>query len=598
MKARLPALFGHGLAYIVAFFKGWRQAPAPEARPTVEPYPWEATYPEGLNWRAEIPVKPLYAVLDDAVAAFPDNDCVDFVGKKYSYREIGRLVDRAARGFQELGVGKGVRVGLFLPNCPYFVICYFAVLKAGGTVVNINPLYAEEEVLRQLTDSETRIVVTLDMRALHPKLATVMQRASLEKVIVCRMADALPFLQKPLFTLLKRKEVASIPADGRHLSFRALVANGGDFRPAAIDPWSDIALLQYTGGTTGTPKGAMLSHANLYANTVQTAMWFPKMAVGGERILGVLPLFHVFAMTVVMNTGIAQGAELVLLPRFRLDTVLQTIHKKRPTLLPGVPTMFAAINACKQLEKYDLSSLKFCLSGGAPLPMRVKREFEALTGCKLVEGYGLTEAAPVVTVNPFFGAYKERSVGLPLPRTVVEITALDDPERLVPPGATGEICVRGPQVMSGYWRRDDETTAAMIGGRLHTGDIGHMDEEGYVFITDRAKDLILVGGYNVYPRVVEEALLRHPAVEDVAVCGIPDDYRGESVKAFIVLRSGQKLTLAELKKFLQDKLAPFEIPRSIAFRETLPRTLVGKIARKDLIAEEMSKRQARAAEFA
>ncbi len=598
MKARFHAFLGQGLAYIVAFFKGrWQTVPS-DLKPAIERYPWEPSYPEGLDWRAEIAVKPLYAVLDDAVARFPDNGCVDFLGKKYTYRDIGRLVDRAAKGLQELGVGKGVQVGLFLPNCPYFVICYYAVLKAGGTVVNINPLYAEEEVLRQLRDSETRIVVTLDMRALHPKLAAVMQQASLEKVVVCRMADALPFLQKPLFTLLKRKEIASIPADGRHLSFRVLVANDGDIRPVTIDPWRDIALLQYTGGTTGTPKGAMLSHANLYANTVQTAMWFPKMEVGGERILGVLPLFHVFAMTVVMNTGIAQGAELVLLPRFRLDTVLQAIHKKRPTLLPGVPTMFAAINACKELDKYDLSSLKFCLSGGAPLPMRVKREFEALTGCKLVEGYGLTESAPVVTVNPFFGSYKERSVGLPLPRTIVEITALDDPGRLMPPGATGEICVRGPQVMSGYWRQQDETAAAMTGERLHTGDVGHMDEEGYVFITDRAKELILVGGYNVYPRMVEEALLRHPAVEDVAVCGIPDDYRGESVKAFIVLRHGQKLTLGELKAFLRDKLAPFEIPRSIAFRETLPRTLIGKISRKDLIAEEMAKRQARAAEFA
>jgi len=596
MKARLHAFLGKGLAYIVAFFKGRQPAEPSALKPPVDRYPWEAVYPEDVDWRAEIAVKPLYAVLDDAVTRFPDNSCVDFLGKKYSYREIGRLVDCAAKGLQELGVGKGVQVGLFLPNCPYFVVCYYAVLKAGGTVVNMNPLYAEEEVLRQLRDSETRIVVTLDMRSLHPKLAAVMQQAALEKVIVCRMADALSFPQRALFTLLKRKEIASIPTDGRHIAFRALVANDGDFHQVAIDPARDVALLQYTGGTTGTPKGAMLTHANLYTNTMQTAMWFNRIEAGGERILGVLPLFHVFAMTAVMNAGISQGAELILLPRFRLDTVLQAIHKKRPTLLPGVPTMFAAINGYKQLEKFDLSSLKFCLSGGAPLPMRVKEKFESLTGCKLVEGYGLTETSPVVTVNPPFGLYKEKSVGLPLPRTIVEVTALDDPMRVLPPGATGEICVSGPQVMVGYWRRRDETATTMAGGRLHTGDVGHMDEEGYIYITDRAKDLILVGGYNVYPRMVEEAILRHPAVEDVAVCGIPDDYRGETVKAFIVPRPKQRLTLGELKAFLRDKLAPFEIPRSIALRETLPRTLIGKVSRKDLVAEEMAKRPLRPTE--
>lgn len=598
MSARWHGFLAKGLALVVAFFKGRQPTAASDLTPTVEHYPWEAVYPEDVDWRAEIPFKPLFAVLDDAVERFPDNPCVDFFGKKYSYRDIGRLVDCVAKGLQGLGVGKGVQVGLFLPNCPYFVIFYYAVLKVGGTVVNINPLYAEEEVLRQLKDSQTRIVVTLDMRSLHPKLSAVMEQAEVEKVIVCRMADALPFPQKTLFTLLKRKEIASIPVDGRHVSFRTLTANDGDFGPTTIDPQRDVALLQYTGGTTGTPKGAMLTHANLYTNTIQTAMWFARIEAGNERILGVLPLFHVFAMTAVMNAGISQGAELILLPRFRLDTLLQAIHKKRPTLLPGVPTMFAAIIGYKQLEKYDLSSLKFCLSGGAPLPLPVKQEFERLTGCKLVEGYGLTETSPVVTVIPPFGRYKERSVGLPLPQTIVEVTALDDPLRVLPPGATGEICVRGPQVMVGYWRRPEETATTMAGGRLHTGDVGHMDEEGYVFITDRAKDLILVGGYNVYPRMVEEAILRYPAVEDVAVCGIPDDYRGEIVKAFIIPRPEQKLTLSELKAFLRDKLAPFEIPRSIALRKTLPRTLIGKISRKDLIAEEMAKRPSRPIELA
>ncbi|HET6157998.1 MAG TPA: long-chain fatty acid--CoA ligase [Dongiaceae bacterium] len=593
MRARWNGFLSKGFAYVVAFFKVRQPTELADLAPAPERHPWEDAYPADIDWRAEIPIKPLYTVFDDAVARFPDNPCVDFLGKKYSYREMGHLVDCAAKGLQVMGVGKGVQVGLLLPNCPYYVICYYAALKAGGTVININPLYAEEEILRQLTDSETRIVITLDMRSLHSKLAAVMQRAALGKVIVCRMADALPFPQKSIFQLLKRKEIVRIPADGRHVAFRTLVANAGDFRPVTIDPGRDIALLQYTGGTTGTPKGAMLTHASLHANTMQTAMWFPKMEAGRERILGVLPLCHVFAMTVIMNAGISQGAELVLQPHFRLESVLKAIHKRRPTLLPGVPTLYAAIIACKHLEKYDLSSLKFCLSGGAPLPMRLKHDFEALTGCKLVEGYGLTECAPVVAVNPLFGNYKERSVGLPLPGTIVEITALDDPTRLLPPCTTGEICVRGPQVMLGYWRQPEETAKTMIGGRLHTGDVGYMDEQGYTFITDRAKDLILVGGYNVYPRMVEEAILQHAAVADVAVCGIPDDYRGETVKAFIVPKGGRRVTLGELRVFLKDKLAPFEIPRSIAYRDTLPRTLIGKVSRKELVAEELAKRRSR-----
>lgn len=598
MKARLHAFLGRGLAYIVAFFKGGPTEELLDLGQSADQYPWEAFYPQGLDWRAEIPIKPLHTILDDAVTRYPDSGCVEFLGKKYSYRDIGRLVDCAAKGLQDLGVSKGVQVGLFLPNCPYFVIFYYAVLKIGGTVVNINPLYAEEQVLRQLRDSESRIVVTLDIRSLHAKLAAIVDQTALEKVIVCRMADTLPFAQKTLFLLLKRRELAVIPADGRHIFFRVLTANDGAFLPVSIDPQHDIALLQYTGGTTGTPKGAMLTHANLYANTLQTAMWFTGMEAGKERILGVLPLFHVFAMTAVMNVGIWWGAELILLPRFRLDALLKAIHKKRPTLLPGVPAMFAAIIGYKQLTECELSSLKLSLSGGAPLPLRVKQEFERLTGCKLVEGYGLTETSPVVSVIPPFGLHKERSVGLPLPRTIVEITALDDPLRVLPIGDTGEICVRGPQVMAGYWRRPEETAAAMAGGRLHTGDVGHIDEQGYVFITDRAKDLILVGGYNVYPRMVEEAILRHPAVEEVSVCGIPDDHMGETVKAFIVPRAGQTVRLSDLKVFLRDKLAPFEIPRAIALRQTLPYTLIGKVSRKELIAQENAKRSSRPVEIA
>jgi long-chain acyl-CoA synthetase len=590
-----PSALGERIILVLARLR--RRTPAPAPPPAVERHPWEASYPDELRWRVDIPAKPLPALLDEAVARYPDRTCVEFLGKSTSYREIGRLVDCAARGFQELGVGKGVSVGLFLPNTPYFVICYYAVLKAGGTVVSINPLYAEEEVLRLLRETAARIVVTVDAAALYPKLAAIADAAALEKIVVCRMADALPFPHGPLFRLLKRREIATIARDARHLDFRALIANSGGCRPVEIDPHRDVAVLQPTGGTTGLPKAAMLTHANLYANTVQTAMWFPGMEQGGERILGVLPLAHVFAMTVVMSCGIHGGATLILLPRFRLAMVLQAIHKKRPTLIPGVPTMFAAIAGSEQVKRLDLTSVKYCLSGGAPLPLRVKRDFEALTGCRLVEGYGLTECAPVVAVSPFRGG-KDGSVGLPLPATVVEITTLGEPRRVLAPGEIGEITVRGPQVMAGYWRRPEETASTIIDGRLHTGDVGTIDADGYLFITDRIKDLILVGGFNVFPRMVEDAILRHPAVADVAVCGIPDDYRGEMVKAFIVRRPGETLTPAALREFLRDKLAPFEIPRSITFRDSLPRTPIGKLLRRELVAAEVARRQARTRELA
>ena len=563
---------------------GGRLERAAPAEP--ETYPWEANYPAELDWRAQIEVKPVPAILDNAAAAYADNPCLEFMGKRYDYKTVDALANQVAKGLQDIGVTKGDRIGLLLPNCPYYVIFYYGILRAGGVVVNYNPLYAKREIARQILDSETKIMVTLNLTTLYPKIADRLQDTPLEKIVICRMREILPFPSKLLFAFINRKEIASVPSDERHVPYDLVIDNEGDFAPVAVDPAQDVAVLQYTGGTTGTPKGAMLTHANLYANTVQTSRWAISATPGAERFLGVLPLFHVFGMTGVMNNCLYNGSELILLPRFSLNEVLRVIDDQKPTVFCGVPTMFSAINAATDLEKYDLASLELCISGGAPLSRQIKEKFETLTGCSLVEGYGLTEASPVVSVNPFVGDNKTGSVGMPLPGTLIEITDRKDPDRLLPLGEHGEICVSGPQVMSGYMDRPEENANAFRGGRLHTGDVGYIDEDGYLYIIDRIKDLILSGGFNVYPRMVEEAIYLHPAIDEAVVCGVPHRHRGEIVKAYVKLRPDATLTSAELRAFLKDKLAPFEMPSKVEFRDSLPHTLIGKPSRRDLIAEE------------
>ena len=580
---------------LLAVFRPRPAEPVPDRAP--RPHPWEKSYPEGLAWDAEIPITPVPAILDAAVSAWPENPCLEFLGKRYSYAEVGALVAKAAKGFQELGVTKGVRVGLFLPNSAYYVICYYAVLKAGGTVVNFNPLYAEREIARQIADSGTRIMVTMNLNTLYPKVARRLEDTCLEMLVVCGMSRALALPKRALFLLFKRREVAAIPSDAAHVWFKKLIANDGIPALVEIEPERDIAVMQYTGGTTGLPKAALLSHANLSANTAQTRMWADVVSSGPEKVLAILPLFHVFGMTGVMNLALSSGSEILLLPRFKVAETLAVIDKEKPTVLLGVPTIYSAINEHKDLQSYDLSSLGYCISGGAPLPMAIKTKFERITGCALVEGYGLTEAAPVVTINPFEGASKPNSAGLPLPGTLVEVVSLEDPDELLPVGEVGEICVSGPQVMAGFWKRAAETRQALGHGRLRTGDVGYMDADGYLFLIDRIKDLIISGGFNVYPRMVEEAIYLHPAVAEVAVCGVPDKHRGETVKAFVRLRDDNgALTAGELRAFLKDKLAPFEIPRQVEFREDIPKTLVGKPLRRLLVEEERRRQAAASAE--
>ena len=586
VMAKLLGGLRNGLLVLFGFFRPGSAREAPERQSTPPPRPWERSYPDGLSWDADIPIKPLFAILDEAVTKWPGHPCLEFLGKRYTYAEVGALVARAAKGFQELGVGKGVRVGLFLPNSAYYVICYHAVIKAGGTVVNFNPLYAEREIARQIKDSGTKIMVTMNLNTLYPKVSRCLDDGGLEKMVVCGMGQALSFTRMALFMLFKRREVSAIPTDAAHVHFSKLIANDGIPAVVDIDPRRDIAVLQYTGGTTGLPKGAMLTHANLYANTVQTGLWAIDLEPGCEKVLAVLPLFHVFGMTAVMNLGLYCGSELLLLPRFKLSEALGVIAREKPTVLMGVPTIYSAINDSKERENFDLSSLKYCVSGGAPLPPAIKKKFEEVTGCDLVEGYGLSEAGPVCTINPITGLNKAGSAGLPLPGTLVEVVSLDNPTDVLPIGETGEIVVSGPQIMAGYWNQEQETLGVLSGGRLRTGDVGRIDEDGYIYIVDRIKDLIISGGFNVYPRMVEEAILMHPAVEEAAVCGVPDKHRGEVVKAFVKTREVGGLTSVQLRQFLKDKLAPFEIPRRVEFRDSIPKTLVGKPLRRELVAQE------------
>jgi len=547
-------------------------------------YPWLKNYPPFADWHMPIPAVPAYKLLYDAVAQFPENSCMEFLGKRWTYAETGVLAAKAAQGFQKMGVVKGTRVGLLLPNSPYYVAAFFGILMAGGIVVNMNPLYAGPELEKMVKDSGIEFLVTMDLAVMYPKARTLLNNTPLKKLVVCSMAEALPFATAVMFNLFKRSTVSNVEEDDRQIWWDHLIDNDGEPEPVAIDPLEDLAVLQYTGGTTGVPKAAMLTHANLTANARQVSVWYNSPHKGSERFLAALPFFHVFAMTVVLLVGMEYGAEIIMMPRFDLKDCLKNIHKKRPTLFPAVPTIYTAINNAPEVKNYDLTSIKLCISGGAPLPVEVKKAFEEKTGCIVVEGYGLSETSPVACTNPTQGVNKPGSVGLPMPGTIIEIRSLED-DRVLGIGEKGEICVKGPQVMKGYWNRPKDTADVMKNGALHTGDVGYIDDEGYVFIVDRIKDMINASGYKIYPRVLEEALYEHPAVEETSVIGIPDAYRGEAPKAFIKVRAGMTLTEPEIRAFMKDKVSKIEQPAEYEFRDELPKSLIGKLSKKELKQE-------------
>jgi long-chain acyl-CoA synthetase len=551
---------------------------------------WANHYPSGVDWYMPIPTGTIPGLLDDAARRFPQNPAISFLGRTTSYSGLAAEVDRVAAGLQGIGVKRGTKVGLLLPNTPTFIVYYFAILKAGGTVVNFNPLYTIEELTFQVQDSETEMMVTHDLALLFTKTEALLQGSVISRAIVVPFAGVLSPLKSVLFRIFKRKDIANVaasPAAGRVLSGPDLAATSTPLAPVEIDADNDIAVLQYTGGTTGTPKGAMLTHANIVANTKQVVAWGLGLRPGKESILGALPLFHVFAMTVVMTVGVDLAAKIILIPRFQLLQALKLIRSEKPTMMPVVPTILTAMLNYESIKSFDLSSLRFCLSGGAPLPLETKLKFEAMAGStKVVEGYGLSETSPVLTANPLEGDPVSGSIGLPLPATFISLRDLDDPAREVPQGERGELCAKGPQVMKGYWKRPDETEKQFVGDFLRTGDVAVMDERGYFSIVDRIKDLIICSGFNVYPRRIEEAIYAHPAVEEVTVIGIPDAYRGEAPKAFVKLKTGMSASAPEIMKLLESKISKMELPAAIEFRDSLPKTMIGKLSKKELAAEE------------
>ncbi len=553
---------------------------------------YKASYPKSISWDAAMPSYPVFDMLEDTAKNFGSHPAFDFLNFKMTWNDVHEASLKLARALQDRGIDKGHRVGLFLPNCPYFVIGYYAIARTGATVVNYNPLYSERELAHQIKDSGTETMITADLSILCDKMVKMPAQSCLKSLVVCKFTNILPFPKNILFPLLKRKDLAALSDAGDWVSwYHDLIDHDKSPKPVDIDPANDVALLQYTGGTTGTPKGAMLTHQNIVANTEQCALWLHNVRRGEDKMLGILPFFHVFAMTTVMNFSVRNALEIVALPRFELDATMKLIQKKKPHFMPAVPAIYNAINNHKKLAKFNLKSLKACISGGAPLPVEVKKNFEKNTGCVVVEGYGLTESSPVVSANPLVGENKAGSIGLPFPGTTVEIINPDDKTTRMKVGERGELCVRGPQVMKGYWNKPDDTAQVLKDGLLYTGDVAVMDEQGYIFIVDRLKDMIITNGYNVYPRNVEEAIYAHSAVEECIVAGLPDQARGEIVKAWVKLKAGKTVSAEDLRAFVGERLSPMETPRHIEFRDKpLPKTMIGKLSRKDIVAEELGKK--------
>ncbi|KKM08777.1 hypothetical protein SY88_21945 [Clostridiales bacterium PH28_bin88] len=552
--------------------------------------PWQNHYEKSVPAEVVIPDIPMHRALEETGRKMPSQTATIFMGARMTYKQIKDLADTFAAALASLGIKKGDRVAIHLPNCPQFVFAYYGVLKAGGIIVPTNPLYVERELESQLKNSGAEVILTLSK--FYPLVQKVRARTNLRHVIVTNIKEYFPPLLKVLFTLLKEKKDGhrvAIARDGQtHLLQDLLKHYSPGQAPKVENTPGDVALLMYTGGTTGIPKGAALTHKNLLSNTLQVRAWFSQLQEGKEIILTALPLFHSYGMTTCLNLGVQAGAALVLLPQFIVKDVLKTINKYRPTLFPGVPTMYVAINNYPEVKKYNLRSITACISGGAALPVEVQAKFEEITGGKLVEGYGLSETTPVTHCNPLFGLRKSGSIGVPVPNTMAKVASLETGEEL-PPGEIGELAVKGPQVMQGYWENPDETAAVLRDGWLFTGDMARMDEDGYFYIVDRKKDMIIAGGYNIYPREIEEVLYTHPKVQEAVVAAVPDEYRGETVKAYIVLKEGQEATAEEIIEFCRGKMAKYKVPRLVEFRDSLPKSMIGKILRRLLVEEERKK---------
>jgi long-chain acyl-CoA synthetase len=570
--------------------------------------PWLAEYDSGVPASIDYPNTPVHQFLLDAATKYPNKTALVFgsvveplgnalMDTTMTYGELLQLTERFAAGLQKLGVEKGDRVAIHMPNCPQFVIAYYATLMVGGIVVPCNPQYVARELEHQFNDSGAKVAVTLSLT--YPIVKQIRDKTQIENVVVANIKEYFPGLLKFLFTVATEKKAGhyqELSGDANTYWFQDLLAQAPPKpEPVKVTP-QDTGVLMYTGGTTGVSKGAQLTHRNLVANAIQVRWWMWDIREGEEVMLSAVPLFHSYGMTVCMNHTIYIGGKMILIPNPRiLDHMLKSINKHKPTLFPGVPAMYVSVANHPDINKYDVSSIRACISGAAGLPPEVQEGFEKLTGGKLVEGYGLSEATPVTHCNPIYGKRKEGSwIGLPFPDTEAVIMDIETGEKTLGTGDIGELCIRGPQVMKGYWNMPTETANALRDGWLHTGDIARMAPDGFFQIVDRKKDMILgTGGYNIYPREVEDVLYEHPKVLETAVAGVPvGQDKGERVKAYVVLKPGETATEEELLAYCRENLAYYKVPKFIEFRDELPKTMVGKILRRVLVEEELKRLQA------
>ncbi len=557
-----------------------------------EDKPWLSHYEPGVPRQIDYETVCMPDFLEASARRFPEHTALIFEGHAVSYRRLDAMVNRFARALEYLGIRKGDRVAILLPNLIPCVISYYAALKIGAVVVMNNPLYADRELEHQFNDSQAKILITLDLLA--DRMIELRKKTAIENIIYTCIGDYLPFPKSLLFPIVaKKKKLAATvkKADGVY-PWKPLLAAFPPHCPRVFLSFDDIAMLQYTGGTTGVSKGVVLTHENLSKQVQQIAAWFPQFEKGKEIMLGALPYFHVFGLSAAMNFSVHMGWTQVLVPKPQPEPLLEAIRKFKPTFAPLVPTMYIGILNHPDIHKTDLTSIKGCFSGSAPLPVEVIRDFEAKTGAVIVEGFGLTEATPVTHINPFAGGKRKvGSVGLPISDTECRIAALDDWKTEMPVGEPGELLIKGPQVMKGYWNKPQETRGALTEGWLHTGDIAKMDAEGYFYIVDRKKDMVISGGYNVYPREIDEVFYDHPKVLEACAIGIPHPTRGEAIKVFVVVKENESATMEELMAHCERHLARYKLPTEIEFRKTLPKSTVGKILRKALKAEEMQKQR-------
>lgn len=555
---------------------------------------WAARYDPGVPRHLTYPAIPLHAILERTASRYPNVKATIYGGVAagrcldagMTYRQLAAYAARAAAGLQNLGVRKGDRVAFVLPNCPQFVYSFYGALQAGAVVVPTNPLYTVPELRRQLADSGASVVIV--MSKLYPVVAEAAEGTEVRHIVVTNVKEHFSLPLRLLFTLTREKKDGhrvDIRDDPRALWLGDLLRMADRPEPVEVDP-SDLAVLQYTGGTTGIPKGAMLTHRALVANVHQCRAWQTTIREGDDRVVAIMPFFHVYGLTVVMNLAVMTGITMILIPRPDLHHIFLSIKEHRPGHFPGAPRIYALLNASPDLDRYDLSSIQTFGSGSAPLPVEVMRRFEQLTGGTMMEGYGLTEAAPVTHMNPREKMRKPGSVGLPLPDITTKIVDLKTGQREVARGEPGELCVRGPNLMDGYWQHPDETALVLRDGWLHTGDIVREDEDGYFYVVDRIKEMVIVSGFKVYPREVDEVLYSHPAVLEAAAAGVPHPSKGEVVKAFVVLKPGATATAHDLIAHCRLSLAPFKVPVAISFREELPKTIVGKVLRRKLVEED------------